>query len=134
MFCHNTDNYKIRILIHSHFGRKIVATKFLVLSSPQNEGYFRMNGIFYFKLILNFADGYTKDDEFAMKAKINFTGSVVGDHPNILKFIGAVVNDEACKFFWCMWSFASLFVKTIGTCKKSIIYAYYSPTPLSPGG
>lgn len=30
-----------------------------------------------------------------MKAKINFTGTVVGDHPNVLKFLGAVTGDEA---------------------------------------
>ena len=32
-----------------------------------------------------------------MKAKINFTATVVGDHPNIVKFIGAVVNDAGSK-------------------------------------
>ena len=30
-----------------------------------------------------------------MKAKINFTGGNVGEHPNVLKFIGAVVHDDA---------------------------------------
>ena len=28
-----------------------------------------------------------------MKAKINFTATVVGSHPNVLKFMGAVVDD-----------------------------------------
>jgi hypothetical protein len=32
-----------------------------------------------------------------MKAKINFTGEKVGSHPNVLKFIGAVVNEDACR-------------------------------------
>ena len=32
-----------------------------------------------------------------MKAKINFTATVVGDHPNVVKFIGAVVDDHARK-------------------------------------
>lgn len=51
-----------------------------------------------------------------MKAKINFTGLEVGDHPNILKFIGAVVGDDASKFtdlfFWrtfCLESAKTLF-------------------------
>ena len=30
-----------------------------------------------------------------MKAKINFTATVVGNHPNVIKFIGAVVEDHA---------------------------------------
>ena len=32
-----------------------------------------------------------------MRAKINFTGTVVGDHPNVLKFLGAVVGDDQSK-------------------------------------
>ena len=42
-------------------------------------------------------DGFTDDDEHLMKAKINFTANVVGDHPNVLKFIGAVIGDHASK-------------------------------------
>ncbi|XP_053381408.1 uncharacterized protein LOC128549125 isoform X2 [Mercenaria mercenaria] len=40
-------------------------------------------------------EGFTPDDELLMKAKINFTGEMVGEHPNILKFIGAVISDDA---------------------------------------
>jgi hypothetical protein len=36
-----------------------------------------------------------------MKAKINFTGSKVGEHPNVLKFIGAVVHDDASSWNSC---------------------------------
>jgi len=32
-----------------------------------------------------------------MKAKINFLGSELGDHPNVLKFVGAVMNDPNSK-------------------------------------
>ncbi|XP_060601820.1 uncharacterized protein LOC132755046 [Ruditapes philippinarum] len=38
---------------------------------------------------------FTPEDELLMKAKINFTGEKVGSHPNVLKFIGAVVHDDA---------------------------------------
>lgn len=38
-------------------------------------------------------EGFTEIDETLIKAKINFTATVVGDHPNIVKFIGAVVDD-----------------------------------------
>ncbi|XP_053393450.1 uncharacterized protein LOC123562440 isoform X2 [Mercenaria mercenaria] len=38
---------------------------------------------------------FTPEDALLMKAKINFTGDKVGDHPNILRFIGAVVSDDA---------------------------------------
>ena len=32
-----------------------------------------------------------------MKAKINFTATIVGKHPNVVKFIGAVIDDPASK-------------------------------------
>ncbi|WAQ93640.1 FER-like protein [Mya arenaria] len=38
-------------------------------------------------------ENFTKDDELLMKAKINFSSDRVGDHPNVIKFIGAVVDD-----------------------------------------
>ncbi|XP_053393446.1 uncharacterized protein LOC123564849 [Mercenaria mercenaria] len=38
---------------------------------------------------------FTPEDELLMKAKINFTGGRIGDHPNVLKFVGAVVSDDA---------------------------------------
>ena len=31
----------------------------------------------------------------SMRAKINFYASKVGDHPNILRFAGAVLDDES---------------------------------------
>ncbi|KAL4222693.1 hypothetical protein ACF0H5_018734 [Mactra antiquata] len=40
-------------------------------------------------------ENYSTDDELLMKAKINFTGQIVGDHPNVLKFVGAVISDDA---------------------------------------
>lgn len=40
-------------------------------------------------------ENYSSDDEFLMKAKINFTGKEVGNHPNILTFVGAVLSDKA---------------------------------------
>lgn len=43
-------------------------------------------------------EGFTENDKTLMKAKINFTATAVGSHPNVLKFIGAVVDDTACKF------------------------------------
>lgn len=38
-------------------------------------------------------EGFKENDEILMKAKINFTATVVGSHPNVLKFMGAVVDD-----------------------------------------
>lgn len=35
----------------------------------------------------------------SMRAKINFYASKVGEHPNILHFMGAVLDDETRKFF-----------------------------------
>ena len=32
-----------------------------------------------------------------MNAKINFFGKEVGEHPNILRFLGAVIDNDACK-------------------------------------
>ncbi|KAL3832342.1 hypothetical protein ACJMK2_023994 [Sinanodonta woodiana] len=37
---------------------------------------------------------HTNNDLQLMKAKINFLGTKVGSHPNILKFVGAVLSDE----------------------------------------
>ncbi|XP_052814816.1 uncharacterized protein LOC128241772 [Mya arenaria] len=36
---------------------------------------------------------YSKQDEHLMKAKINYFSTVVGKHENVIKFIGAVVDD-----------------------------------------
>ncbi|KAL3832351.1 hypothetical protein ACJMK2_024003, partial [Sinanodonta woodiana] len=40
-------------------------------------------------------EGFTDKDKELMMAKINFTGTQVGNHPNVLKFIGAVIDDDA---------------------------------------
>ncbi|XP_060583179.1 uncharacterized protein LOC132739481 isoform X2 [Ruditapes philippinarum] len=37
---------------------------------------------------------FTPEDELLMKAKIHFTVEKVGSHPNVLEFIGAVVQDN----------------------------------------
>ena len=39
-----------------------------------------------------------------MKAKINFMATQVGTHANILTFIGAVIDNDACKFITCLFS------------------------------
>ncbi|XP_061164432.1 uncharacterized protein LOC133173456 [Saccostrea echinata] len=39
--------------------------------------------------------GYSEENMLMMKAKINFFGKEVGEHPNIVHFIGAVVDNEA---------------------------------------
>ena len=38
-------------------------------------------------------EGYSKDDETMMMAKINFSGTQVGQHPNVINFLGAVIED-----------------------------------------
>jgi hypothetical protein len=47
---------------------------------------------------LLFVGGYTEENEMSMRAKINFYATQVGEHPNILRFLGAVVDDESRKF------------------------------------
>ena len=42
-------------------------------------------------------EGFTEGDELLMKAKINFTATAVGNHPNVIKFIGAVMDDHTGK-------------------------------------
>ncbi|XP_062574387.1 uncharacterized protein LOC134236235 isoform X4 [Saccostrea cucullata] len=39
--------------------------------------------------------GYSEENMLMMKAKINFFGKEVGEHPNIVHFLGAVVDNEA---------------------------------------
>ncbi len=36
----------------------------------------------------------------SMRAKINFYASKVGEHPNFLHFMGAVLDDETRKLFF----------------------------------
>ncbi|XP_052246346.1 uncharacterized protein LOC127855047 [Dreissena polymorpha] len=38
-------------------------------------------------------ENYATNDEFLMKAKINFSSEKVGDHPNVLKYLGSVLDD-----------------------------------------
>ncbi|KAL3832344.1 hypothetical protein ACJMK2_023996 [Sinanodonta woodiana] len=40
-------------------------------------------------------EGFSEKDKELMMAKINFSGTQVGNHPNVLKFIGAVIDDDA---------------------------------------
>lgn len=44
-----------------------------------------------------FKGGYSEENLLMMKAKINFFAKEVGDHPNIISFLGAVVDSDACK-------------------------------------
>lgn len=50
----------------------------------------------FFKFIY-FKGGYSEENLLMMKAKINFFAKEVGDHPNIISFIGAVLDNDACK-------------------------------------
>ncbi|XP_050418757.2 tyrosine-protein kinase receptor Tie-1 [Patella vulgata] len=40
-------------------------------------------------------DNYTVDDETLMRAKVNYMATVVGKDPNVLEFIGAVVDNPS---------------------------------------
>lgn len=55
----------------------------------------------YFKIKIHFKNvfkgGYNEENLLMLKAKINFFAKEVGDHPNIISFIGAVVDSDACK-------------------------------------
>lgn len=44
-----------------------------------------------------FKENYKETDEFLMKAKINFSSIEVGQHENVLHFVGAVVSDSDSK-------------------------------------
>ncbi|XP_062597629.1 uncharacterized protein LOC134259048 [Saccostrea cucullata] len=39
--------------------------------------------------------GFTEENMLMMRAKINFFGKEVGEHPNIIHFIGAVIDNDA---------------------------------------
>ena len=41
--------------------------------------------------------GFTEDDALTMMAKINFFATQVEDHDNVIKFIGAVTDNQGCK-------------------------------------
>ncbi|WAQ93664.1 TIE2-like protein [Mya arenaria] len=41
------------------------------------------------------AQDFSKNDELLMKAKLNFSSVKAGDHPNVIKFVGAVVDNVA---------------------------------------
>ncbi|XP_052807066.1 uncharacterized protein LOC128236221 [Mya arenaria] len=44
---------------------------------------------------LYFSEDFSKNDELLMKAKLNFSSVKAGDHPNVIKFVGAVVDNVA---------------------------------------
>lgn len=44
--------------------------------------------------------GASEEDRMSMRAKTNFYASKVGEHPNILHFMGAVLDDETRKLFF----------------------------------
>ena len=46
---------------------------------------------------ISFQGGYTEENLLMMRAKINFFGKEVGEHPNIIRFLGAVIDNDACK-------------------------------------
>lgn len=79
-------------------------------------------------------EGYSTDDMYAMKAKINFAGSKIGDHPNVLSFIGAVVNEDASKCFYIrtlnitliiLWAF-SFYFWALDVYNKQILLNVYA--------
>lgn len=45
----------------------------------------------------NLTGGYSEENALTMRAKINFFGTEVGEHQNILLFIGAVIDNNASK-------------------------------------
>lgn len=47
----------------------------------------------------------------SMRAKINFYALKVGEHTNILKFIGAVFDDNTRKFHYVKYSFNGYYFK-----------------------
>lgn len=51
-------------------------------------------GVVFFQ---HFLGGYTEENELSMRAKINFQATQVGEHPNILRFLGAVIDDVSRK-------------------------------------
>ena len=66
--------------------------------------------------ILCFAESFSESDEMLMKAKINFTATVVGNHPNVVKFIGVVVEDHTSK----SWVVALKMIKRKTQCHKQV--------------
>jgi hypothetical protein len=50
-------------------------------------------------ILLLLVGGYTEENEMSMRAKINFYATQVGEHSNILRFLGAVVDDVSRKFW-----------------------------------
>lgn len=44
-----------------------------------------------------FSENFKDEDEFIMKAKMNFFATVVGKHPNVLEYIGGVVDHPSRK-------------------------------------
>lgn len=48
-------------------------------------------------MFLFFSENFKDEDEFIMKAKMNFFATVVGKHPNVLEYIGGVVDHPSRK-------------------------------------
>jgi hypothetical protein len=44
-----------------------------------------------------FVGGYSEENLLMMRAKINFFGKEVGEHPNIIHLLGAVIDSDACR-------------------------------------
>ena len=42
--------------------------------------------------------GFTQDDALKMMAKINFFATQLEDHDNVIKFVGAVTDNQGCKW------------------------------------
>lgn len=51
--------------------------------------------------------GASEEDRMSMRAKTNFYASKVGEHPNILHFMGAVLDDETRKLFFLIIHFVN---------------------------
>ena len=49
-------------------------------------------------LYLCLTAGFTQDDALKMMAKINFFATQLEDHENVIKFVGAVTDNQGCKW------------------------------------
>ena len=63
---------------------------------------FSASSFFFFvcafcKSTLHCPAGYTEDDALKMTAKINFFATKLGDHDNVIKFLGAVMDNKHCE-------------------------------------
>ncbi|KAH3716765.1 hypothetical protein DPMN_059494 [Dreissena polymorpha] len=78
--------------------KSVLSRKDIVLESVIKSGHFA--NIYRAKYKGNtvvaktLKENYGNNDEFLMKAKINFSSEKVGDHPNILRYFGPVLDDK----------------------------------------